>query len=105
MIQKGDYYILENDVEAIRLLTEKANELKRLPKKQDFEVGLVGAIKARLGPWPRALEAGGILPDRSAEREAEKKQKRIAAKRRQTQYKIERQKNNRKDETVNEDDK
>ena len=60
MIQKGDYYILENDVEAIRLLTEKANELKRLPKKQDFEVGLVGAIKARLGPWPRALEKAGL---------------------------------------------
>lgn len=34
MIQKGDYYILENDVEAIRLLTEKANELKRLPKNR-----------------------------------------------------------------------
>lgn len=60
MIQKGDYYILENDVEAIRLLTEKSNELKRLPKKQDFEVGLVGAIKARLGPWPRALEKAGL---------------------------------------------
>ncbi len=43
------------------------------------------------GPWPRALEACGILPDRSVEREAAKLQKRIAAKRRQTQYKLERQ--------------
>ena len=74
-------------------------------ENSDFTVEEVAAIKSFLGPWPRALEAGGILPDRSAEREAEKKQKRIAAKRRQTQYKIERQKNNRKDETVNEDDK
>ena len=60
MIQKGDYYILENKDEAIRLLTEKAAEIKRLPKKQDFEVGLVGAIKAQLGPWPRALEKAGL---------------------------------------------
>ena len=89
----------------IEMLQEAYKRLNRYPKKSDFTVEEVAAIKSFLGPWPRALEAGGILPDRSAEREAEKKQKRIAAKRRQTQYKIERQKNNRKDETVNEDDK
>ena len=91
--------------DCIEMLQEAYKRLNRYPKKSDFTVEEVAAIKSFLGPWPRALGAGGILPDRSAEREAEKKQKRIAAKRRQTQYKIERQKNNRKDETVNEDDK
>ena len=61
------------------------------PKKSDFTVEEVAAVKSYFGPWPRALEACGILPDRSAEREAAKLQKRIAAKRRQTQYKLERQ--------------
>ena len=78
--------------DCIEMLQEAYKRLNRYPKKSDFTVEEVAAIKSFLGPWPRALEAGGILPDRSAEREAEKKQKRIAAKRRQTQYKIERQK-------------
>lgn len=78
--------------DCIEMLQEAYKRLNRYPKKSDFTVEEVAAIKSFLGPWPRALEAGGILPNRSAEREAEKKQKRIAAKRRQTQYKIERQK-------------
>lgn len=91
--------------DCIEMLQEAYKRLDRYPKKSDFTVEEVAAIKSFLGPWPRALEAGGILPDRSAEREAEKRQKRIAAKRRQTQYKIERQKNNRKDEAANENAK
>lgn len=39
----------------------------------------------------RALEACGILPDRSAERAEAKKHKRIASKRKMTQYKLAKQ--------------
>lgn len=44
-------------------------------------------------PWAmaRALEACGILPDRSAERAEAKKHKRIASKRKMTQYKLAKQ--------------
>ena len=51
----------------------------------------VGWIKSYLGPWPRALEACGILPDRSAERAEAKKHKRIVSKRKMTQYKLAKQ--------------
>ncbi len=47
---------------AICLLREKAAELGRLPKKQDFDGNLVREIKASLGPWPRALEKAGLKP-------------------------------------------
>lgn len=76
--------------DCMRLLQEAYTRLGRYPKKSDFTVEEVAAVKSFFGPWPRALEACGILPDRSLEREEAKKQKRIAAKRRQTQYKIER---------------
>ena len=36
MIRKGAFYILGSESEAIRLLTEKAAELGRLPHKGDF---------------------------------------------------------------------
>lgn len=50
----------EKEAEAIRFLRDKAAELGRLPKKQDFSEGLVSVIKTRLGPWPRALEKAGL---------------------------------------------
>ena len=65
--------------------------LGRYPKKSDFTPEQVGWIKSYLGPWPRALEACGILPDRSAERAEAKKHKRIASKRKMTQYKLAKQ--------------
>ncbi len=34
----------------------------RYPKRSDFTGAQVVAIKAYLGPWPRALEAAGIKP-------------------------------------------
>ena len=51
----------------ISLLCEKhskltANGQARFPKRDDFPVEQVVAIKAFLGPWPRALEAAGIKP-------------------------------------------
>ncbi|MEE1143897.1 MAG: hypothetical protein UHT63_00890 [Acutalibacteraceae bacterium] len=41
---------------AIDILKLKANELGRLPKKEDFDEVTRSRIKAFLGPWPRALE-------------------------------------------------
>lgn len=34
----------------------------RYPRRADFSEEEVTAIKAELGPWPRALEAAGIKP-------------------------------------------
>lgn len=59
MIQKEAFYVLESEAKAIRLLTEKAAELGRLPHKGDFPKNMPGAIKAKLGPWPRTLEKAG----------------------------------------------
>lgn len=46
--------------EAVSLLKEKADNLGRLPKRSDFSEAEVVAIKAFLGPMPRALEAAGL---------------------------------------------
>lgn len=81
MIRKGAFYILESEAEAIRLLTEKAAELNRLPHKGDFPENMPGAIKAKLGPWPRALEKSGLKKvsqtylDRKARRRAKRKRR------------------------------
>ena len=45
---------------AEELLRQKAKELSRLPKKDDFDEVTRSRIKAFLGPWPRALEAAGL---------------------------------------------
>lgn len=45
---------------AQELLRQKAAELGRLPKKDDFEEPERSRIKAFLGPWPRALESAGL---------------------------------------------
>ena len=56
-------------------------ELSRYPQRSDFEDREVVAIKAFLGPWPRALEAAGIKPPRADDRAEKNKEKRIRAKR------------------------
>ena len=71
---------------ALELLKEKQEELNRLgearyPKRSDFSDAEVVAIKAFLGPWPRALEAAGIKAPRDDDRKERNKEKRIAAKR------------------------
>ena len=48
--------------DAIRLLTERASALGRLPKKTDFDNLKIISIKNVLGPWPRALEIAGLKP-------------------------------------------
>ena len=41
-------------------LCQKERELKRTPKKEDFDEVTLSRIKAFLGPWPRALETAGL---------------------------------------------
>lgn len=53
----------------IKLLQEKYESLKeqgvlRYPKRSDFEIEQMVAIKAFLGPWPRALEIASIKEPR-----------------------------------------
>lgn len=46
--------------DALFLLKSRAEELGRLPKRADFAEAELVAIKAFLGPMPRALEAAGL---------------------------------------------
>ncbi len=62
--------------DCLALLQEKqifltAQGEQRYPKRSDFSEREVVAIKAFLGPWPRALEAAGLKPPR----ETSKKEK------------------------------
>lgn len=45
---------------AEELLRQKSKELRRMPRKDDFDEPIRSRIKAFLGPWPRALEAAGL---------------------------------------------
>lgn len=68
------------------LLNDKYKELQtqgieRYPQRSDFSDREVVAIKAFLGPWPRALEAAGIKPPRDDDRPQRNKEKRARAKR------------------------
>jgi hypothetical protein len=74
------------------LLCKKYEELlnlgeNRYPRRSDFSDVQVEAIKAFLGPWPRALEAAGIKPPRDDGGLEKKTEKRILAKRRKTEFK------------------
>lgn len=77
---------------SIQLLIEKKNSLSedgedRLPKRSDFSDEEVCAIKAFLGPWPRALEAAGLKSPRNEDRKRMNIEKRIRSKRRRTEAK------------------
>lgn len=81
---------------AVRLLADMRAALlargeSRYPQRNDFSPEQVVAIKAFLGPWPRALEAAGIKPTRNPARREKQLQKRIAQRRRTTQCRIEKQ--------------
>ncbi|MGM9663459.1 MAG: hypothetical protein ACI3XF_01340 [Eubacteriales bacterium] len=76
--------LTKND--SILLLQEKyglllSQGLDRYPQRSDFTDREVVAIKAFLGPWPRALEAAGIKPPRNDDRKQRNKEKRARAKR------------------------
>ncbi len=73
--------------DAIALLRESSAKLAeagetRYPRRADFTEREAEAIKAHLGPWPRALEAAEIKPPRSFDRIERNREKRLAAKRR-----------------------
>ncbi len=73
--------------DCIVLLQNKYRELQaegavRYPKRSDFDEDAVVAIKAFLGPWPRALEAAGLKPPRDDDRKQKNREKRARAKRR-----------------------
>lgn len=66
----------------IRLLRDMQERLSaqgedRLPRRSDFTEKQVVAIKAYLGPFPRALEAAGLKPPRLDERMGRTREKRI----------------------------
>jgi len=72
--------------DCLTLLCAKYEKLRaegeeRYPQRADFAEDEVVAIKAYLGPWPRALEAAGIKPPRSDDRIERNRQKRMRAKR------------------------
>ena len=72
--------------DCILLLQDKYKELQagglsRYPQRSDFEEREVVAIKAFLGPWPRALEAAGVKPPTSSDRLQKNKEQRIRLKR------------------------
>ena len=60
---------------------------ERFPQRSDFSEEEVVAIKAHLGPWPRALEAAGLKQKRSDDRATLNREKRIRAKRRAREFK------------------
>ncbi len=70
----------------LTLLREKYDWLvaegqSRFPQRDDFNTEQVVAIKAHLGPWPRALEAAGIKPPRPEDHLQRAREKHIRAKR------------------------
>lgn len=75
--------------DCIELLRAKSAELAasgcaRLPQRGDFSGEEVVAVKAFLGPWPRALEAAGLKEPRPDDRQQRNREKRTRAKRRRT---------------------
>ena len=73
--------------DCVRLLLSKRQELlaqgiDRLPQRSDFEHEEVVAIKAFLGPWPRALERAGIKEPRGEDRLEKNREKRRRTRRR-----------------------
>lgn len=76
--------------DCISLLVQKHAELggARYPQRSDFSEREVVAIKAFLGPWPRALEAAGIKPPRNDGQAEKNKQKHIRSKRLRTKAKL-----------------
>lgn len=60
---------------AVGLLRQKAEELGRLPKKDDFDEITRSRLKAFLGPWPRALEAAELKEAKVIPKKTRKRKK------------------------------
>ena len=63
-------FLLKNKYKLIKSKGEN-----RYPRRNDFTERQVVAIKAFLGPWPRALEIAGIKPIKEKVSELTKKEK------------------------------
>lgn len=63
--------LLQNMRERLR-----AEGADRFPRRSDFSEQDRMAIKARLGPWPRALEAAGLKEPRPVDRREQNREKR-----------------------------
>lgn len=81
----------EKELKAIEILTEKYNELGRLPKKNEFVGTELTFVKSVLGPLPRAFELAGLKEVSPAYLE---KMKRLGGKkRRRHHYRVKEKKN------------
>lgn len=92
---------------AEELLREKAKELGRLPKKDDFDEVTRSRIKAFLGPWPRALEAAGLKEAKVVPKKTKKRKRAATKSRHQTVSacrKLERQRMMLKNENASNED-
>ena len=69
--------------ECIALLQGKQEQIgkERMPCRSDFSEAEVVAIKAHLGPWPRALEAAGLKEASGEDRRQKNRQRRVETKR------------------------
>lgn len=72
--------------DCLTLLRQKREALRaageeRYPRRGDFSEPEAAAIKACLGPWPRALEAAGVKPPNVA-REEKRLRRRAAGRQR-----------------------
>ena len=72
----------------IELLKTKQSHIEgRYVCRADFSDEEVAAIKSFLGPWPRALEAAGLKPERPFSRIELNREKRERARRRRREEK------------------
>lgn len=80
----SEKYTRERCVSLLRGMSEglRGRGEERYPRRSDFSDAEVTAIKAFLGPWPRALEAAGLKPPRNDNQAQRTKAARARAKRR-----------------------
>ena len=71
----------EKCLELLKTKYEETSKKNRYPKKDDFSPREAMAIKAFLGPWPRALELAGIKPLSENTSGHKTKERRILSKR------------------------
>ena len=74
-----------NKEDCLVLLNEKYKELQsqsieRYPQRSDFSDREVVAIKAFLGPWPRALEAAGLKEAKIKPKKSHKRKRKNSSK-------------------------
>ncbi|MGN1410192.1 MAG: hypothetical protein ACI4XJ_08445 [Eubacteriales bacterium] len=86
-IISGEKYTRDDCVVMLREKQTELNEtgLNRFPQRSDFAESEVVAIKAFLGPWPRALEAAGLKEPRAEDRLQKNREKRARAEKRRRQ--------------------